>query len=55
MISAVTLEITFDRATTTPLKVTFRGLIYRYTELFTVNISSFKIHELILSVAEITE
>jgi len=25
---AVTLEITFDQATATPLKVTFRGLIY---------------------------
>jgi len=35
--SAVTLEITFDSTTATPLKVTFRWLIYM--EIFTVNIS----------------
>jgi len=41
--------VTLDCATATPLK----GLIY--TEIFTVNISSWKIHELILSVTRITE
>jgi len=44
--SAVSLEITFDCATVTPLKVTFRGC-------FTVNIRSWKIHKLILAVTGI--
>jgi len=46
--------VTLDCATATTLKVSnLQGLIY--TDIFTVNISSLKIHELILSVTGITE
>jgi len=46
------MPVTLDCVTATPLKVTFRGWLI-YTVNIQVNISSWKIHELILTVTGI--